>query len=107
MVLLRCTVADAGAVHDVELSVEPETGVASLLAAFLADVGGRPIHVGSVLLDPSGTFGGSAVTVGCVISVGVPGPRSARGPAQCGRVLRVMAGPTPVAGPGFSPVAGS
>jgi S-DNA-T family DNA segregation ATPase FtsK/SpoIIIE len=92
---LRCTVVDqeTGVSHDVEVSFDPATSVASLLAALPVDVGGRPVYAGPEELDPSGSIGDSPITVGGMLSIGAPAADLRQIPADVAGVLRVVAGP--------------
>src|SRR5687767_3337347 len=73
--ILRLSVCDTatGSSHDVEMAAEPDSSVASLLAALPVRVDDRPCYVGSALLDPDTTVGASPLVAGAVISVGAPG----------------------------------
>ncbi len=95
MTFLRCTVLDpaAGAAHDVELDVEPETTITSVLAALPVSVAGRPAYAGPVLLNPRDTVAESPLTAGCLICVGEPVADHRVVPGDAGGVLRVVAGP--------------
>jgi S-DNA-T family DNA segregation ATPase FtsK/SpoIIIE len=95
MTFLRCTVMDAGAnaVHDVELTVQPETAISSVLAALPVATGGRRVHVGPAPLDPDATVADSALTPGCLVCVGAPVADHRQVPPEAGGVLRVLAGP--------------
>lgn len=93
--LLRFTVQDpAGpSLHDVELSAEPGTSVASLLAALPVAVGDRPCYVGETELDPGATLGGCPLVGGAILTVGGRGtPPRALAPGTAGAV-QVLAGP--------------
>ncbi|WP_299036676.1 FtsK/SpoIIIE domain-containing protein [uncultured Pseudokineococcus sp.] len=85
--------ARAAALHDVEVSAEPGSTVASLLDALPLDVAGRRAYVGFEVLDPAQTIAESPLSVGCLVSmdVAVPGPRSV--PDGAGGALRVLSGP--------------
>src|SRR5919199_329966 len=93
--ILRLTVRDAasGVAHDVEVTAEPESSVASLLGALPFDIGDRPAYVGDELLDPRSSVGSSPLVGGATITVGSPGPDARAVPEQAVGALRVVAGP--------------
>ncbi|WP_232303643.1 FtsK/SpoIIIE domain-containing protein [Pseudofrankia sp. DC12] len=84
--------ATTGASRDVEITVEPATPVASILAALPLPAAGRPCYVGEQLLDPAATVGESPLLQGATVSIGAPGPRQrATEPGAVG-ALRVVDG---------------
>lgn len=93
--ILRLTVLDAttGLAHDVEVTADPESSMASLLGALPFDVGGRTAYVGDQLLDPQMSVGDSPLVSGATISVGAPGPDARKVPERAVGALRVIAGP--------------
>jgi DNA segregation ATPase FtsK/SpoIIIE, S-DNA-T family len=93
--ILRLTVRDSttGLAHDVEVTADPESSMASLLDALPFDVGGRPAYVGGQLLDPQSTVGSSPLVSGATISVDSPGPDASDVPERAMGALRVVAGP--------------
>lgn len=99
VMILRLTVADAAMStrHDLEVTADPASTVASLLDAFPVDVGGRPVFAGSARLDPATTIGESPIVGGAVLGVGAPGVdfRAPSGGAGGGVVggVRAVAGP--------------
>lgn len=90
---LRCTVSDGPASHDVEIAASPDTTTASLLAALPFDLAGRPVYCGDTPLDPDTTLAESPITVGCVLTVGQPGPPGFCIPDDVVGVLNVLDGP--------------
>ena len=85
------TATSAG--HDIEVTADPDSTVASLLAALPVRVGGRPCYLGPTPLDPAGTLATSPVVSGATITVGAPGPDLRELPAGAVGALRVVAGP--------------
>jgi S-DNA-T family DNA segregation ATPase FtsK/SpoIIIE len=95
VVLLRLTLRDAAtwSVRTVEVEGEPETTVASLVAALPLASSDRPCFVGDQLLDPTATLAQSPVLPGVTLNVGGPGPDPRRAPAGAVGVVRLLAGP--------------
>lgn len=93
--ILRFTVIDpaAGARHDVELTAEPDTSVASLLAVLPIQVRERPCFVGSLPLDPETTVGASPLIGGCCLTVGERGQDTHWPPPGSAVVIRAVEGP--------------
>ncbi|MGH3930048.1 MAG: hypothetical protein ACRDTF_08745 [Pseudonocardiaceae bacterium] len=79
---------------DIEVSAEPASSVASLLASLPIRVGDRRCYVGSEPLDPAATIGGSPLVSGAVISVGGvgPDPRALPGAAAGALVVAGLGG---------------
>jgi S-DNA-T family DNA segregation ATPase FtsK/SpoIIIE len=92
--ILRLSVRDSGTTKDIEMIADPDTSVASVLAAALPTaIGGRPCFVGVQLLDPATTVAESPLVLGCTISVGEPGPDPRALPPGAVGAVRVIAGP--------------
>lgn len=93
--ILRLSVYDSAtsATWDIEVTADPDSSVASLLAALPARVGGRPCFVGAEPLHPQMTIGTSPLVRGCTIAVGAPGPDPRALPPDLVGVMRVVAGP--------------
>lgn len=93
--ILRLSVCDSAtsATWDIEVTADPDSSVASLLAALPARVGGRPCFVGAEPLHPRMTIGASPLVRGCTIAVGAPGPEPRALPPDLVGVMRVVAGP--------------
>ena len=91
----------SGAEADVEVTAEPGSSVASLLAASPIPIAGQPCYLGrpnggsgsTVRLDPDATLAAAGITHGCVVSVGAPAPVPAGGPAAAAGVLEIVEGP--------------
>jgi len=71
----------------IEVTAEPESSVASLLAALPIPVRGRPCFVGPVLLDPNASIGESGIVRGATISIGGPGPTFRASDTAVGRLV--------------------
>ena len=56
--------------HDVELSGEPGTTVASMLDALPGNRSGRPCYVGAAPLDPAATLANCPLVGGAMLAVG-------------------------------------
>jgi DNA segregation ATPase FtsK/SpoIIIE, S-DNA-T family len=93
--------ASAAPIGDVELTVWPQTPIASVAACLPGALSGLDLYVGSQRLDPGSTFADSPIVAGSYLSCGAPGPGSpvpVNDPAgdQSGElagILTVMAGP--------------
>jgi len=93
--MLRLSVRDSAtsATWDVEVTADPDSSVASLLASLPVRVGGRMCFVGVEPLHPQTTIATSPLVWGCTITVGAPGPDPrALSPDLVG-AMRVVAGP--------------
>ena len=101
MLRLTLTHPASGAEADVEVTAEPGSSVASLLAASPIPIAGQPCYLGrpnggsrsTVRLDPDATLAAAGITHGCVVSVGAPAPVPAGGPAAAAGVLEIVEGP--------------
>ncbi|WP_232425324.1 FtsK/SpoIIIE domain-containing protein [Pseudofrankia inefficax] len=85
--------ASTGASRDVEITAEPATTLASVLAALPLPAAGRPCYIGERLLDPTVTVGESPLLQGATVSIGAPGPRQRALAAGAVGALRVLDGP--------------
>src|SRR3712207_6708771 len=93
--LVRLTVRDAasGVAHDIEVNADPETTVASLLAALPFGVNGRSCYVGDQPLDAALTLADSPLVGGATISIGEPDVDPRTLPDGAAGALRVLSGP--------------
>ncbi|WP_049558520.1 FtsK/SpoIIIE domain-containing protein [Nonomuraea sp. SBT364] len=93
--IIRLTVRDPAlaAEHDVEVTAEPDTPIASLLRALPVPVDGRPCFAGTVKLDPDATLAAGPIVCGSVISVGEPERIRPWRPMAAAGAVRVFAGP--------------
>lgn len=93
--ILRLSVLDAStfAAQDIEVTAEPNTSVASLLASLPVRLGGRTCYVGARILDPDATIADTPLVSGATISVGAAGPDPRALPDRAVGALRVLAGP--------------
>ncbi|MGH3548342.1 MAG: FtsK/SpoIIIE domain-containing protein [Pseudonocardiaceae bacterium] len=93
--ILRLTVIDASTsvVQDIEVTADPNTSMASLLASLPVRLSGRPCYVGETLLDPHATIAATTLVSGATISVGAAGPDPRALPNGSVGALRVLAGP--------------
>ncbi|MFG1947537.1 FtsK/SpoIIIE domain-containing protein [Nonomuraea sp. NPDC048826] len=93
--IIRLTVRDPAipAQHDVEVTAEPDTPIASLLRALPVAVDERPCFVGTGKLDPDATVADSPLVHGSVISVGEPERSRPWRPMAAAGAVRVFAGP--------------
>ncbi|MCA1705955.1 MAG: FHA domain-containing protein, partial [Actinobacteria bacterium] len=93
--ILRLSVLDASTcvVQDIEVTADPNTSVASLLASLPVRLGGRTCYVGTSPLDPDATIADTPLVSGATISVGAAGPDPRAFPNGAVGALRVLAGP--------------
>lgn len=111
--MLRLSVRDAAtsATWDIEVTADPDSSVASLLAALPVRVGGRMCFVGVEPLHPQLTIGASPLVRGCTVTVGAPGPDPRRprlrtGVADCRQCAGNRRRPAAVGSPAADPAVG-
>src|SRR5690349_10343448 len=93
--ILRMTVRDAAtlASQDIEVTAEPASTVASLLAALPLATADNAVYLGATRLDPESTIGDSPLVRGAVLSVGAPGVDHRAPPSGVVGSLSAVAGP--------------
>ena len=93
--ILRLSVRDAATSvsHDLEITAEAGSSVASLLAALPVRVDGRTCAVGTTILDPDATFADSPLVSGATITVGAVRPDESAARDGMAGGLRAVAGP--------------
>ncbi|MGH3806754.1 MAG: FtsK/SpoIIIE domain-containing protein [Pseudonocardiaceae bacterium] len=93
--ILHLSVLDTATLvtQDIEVAAEPDTSVASVLAALPVHVSGRACYVGAAPLDPDSALADAPLVSGDTISIGAAGPhpRALADGAVGG--LRVISGP--------------
>ncbi|MDQ2706942.1 MAG: FtsK/SpoIIIE domain-containing protein [Actinomycetota bacterium] len=93
--ILRLSVLDASTslAQDIEVTAEPNTSVASLLASLPVRLGARTCYMGARPLDPDAIIADTPLVSGATISVGAAGPDPRALPGRAVGALRVLAGP--------------